>query len=235
MYLFSGVTTDGEDSAYSRARSTFAVMPSTVRSASSREALASSRTDSSRFLRDHRQHHVQLEVPGRARAAATVASLPVTWAATIRTASGITGLTLPGMIEEPGWRSGRVISARPVRGPGGHPAQVVADLGEAHRDGPQLARGLHQAVARALRLEVVARLGQRQPGGAGDLGDDGGGEAGRGVDAGAHGRAAQREFGQPGQRGAQPLDAVADLRRVARRTPGRGSPGWRPSGGCAPT
>ncbi len=52
-----------------------------------------------------------------APAVATVASLPTTWAATIRTASGTTGFTFPGMIDEPGWRSGRLISASPVRGP----------------------------------------------------------------------------------------------------------------------
>ena len=49
--------------------------------------------------------------------AATVASLPITWAQTMRVASGSTGLTLPGMMLEPGWRSGRWISARPVVGP----------------------------------------------------------------------------------------------------------------------
>ncbi|GAA3047234.1 hypothetical protein GCM10020000_29160 [Streptomyces olivoverticillatus] len=119
------------------------------------------------------------------------------------------------MIEEPGWRSGRTISARPVRGAGAHPAQIVGDLGEADRDGAQLAAGLHQPVAGALGLEVVAGLGQRQSGGAGDLGDHGAGEAGRGVDAGAHGRAAQREFGEAGQRGAQPFHAVTDLGGVA--------------------
>jgi hypothetical protein len=47
----------------------------------------------------------------------TAASLPMTWAATWIVASGTTGLTLPGMIELPGWRSGRLISPRPVRGP----------------------------------------------------------------------------------------------------------------------
>lgn len=52
-----------------------------------------------------------------APAVATVASFPTTWAATMSTASGMTGLTLPGMIEDPGCRSGRAISARPVRGP----------------------------------------------------------------------------------------------------------------------
>ena len=46
-----------------------------------------------------------------------VVSLPITWAATWSTASGITGLTFPGMIDEPFWSAGRVISASPVRGP----------------------------------------------------------------------------------------------------------------------
>src|SRR3982750_4142231 len=46
-----------------------------------------------------------------------VASLPTTWAATISTASGITGLTLPGMIELPGCRLGIEISPMPQRGP----------------------------------------------------------------------------------------------------------------------
>ena len=45
------------------------------------------------------------------------ASLPMTWAATWQTDSGITGLTLPGMIELPGCTSGSTISPRPARGP----------------------------------------------------------------------------------------------------------------------
>ena len=48
---------------------------------------------------------------------ATLASLPITCAATIIVASQITGLTLPGMIELPGCRSGSWSSASPVRGP----------------------------------------------------------------------------------------------------------------------
>ena len=48
---------------------------------------------------------------------ATAASLPTTWATTWHTASGTTGFTLPGMIDEPGCRSGRWISPRPQRGP----------------------------------------------------------------------------------------------------------------------
>ncbi len=45
------------------------------------------------------------------------ASLPTTWAATISTDSGMTGLTLPGMIELPGCRLGIEISPMPQRGP----------------------------------------------------------------------------------------------------------------------
>ncbi len=48
---------------------------------------------------------------------AIAASFPITWAATCVTTSGITGFTLPGMIDEPFWSSGRKISARPARGP----------------------------------------------------------------------------------------------------------------------
>ena len=41
----------------------------------------------------------------------------MTWAQAIIVASQMTGLTLPGMIEEPGCRSGMRISPRPARGP----------------------------------------------------------------------------------------------------------------------
>src|SRR5437667_9059441 len=46
-----------------------------------------------------------------------VASLPITWAATISIISLITGLTLPGMIDEPGCVAGMEISPMPQRGP----------------------------------------------------------------------------------------------------------------------
>src|ERR1051325_4328823 len=48
---------------------------------------------------------------------AIVASLPITWAQTWRVISLMTGLTLPGMIEEPGWVEGMEISPMPQRGP----------------------------------------------------------------------------------------------------------------------
>ena len=44
-------------------------------------------------------------------------SLPKTWAHSMVTASDCVGLTLPGMMEEPGSFSGMAISPRPLRGP----------------------------------------------------------------------------------------------------------------------
>ena len=43
--------------------------------------------------------------------------LPNTWQHTIVSASACVGLTLPGMIEEPGSFSGKINSPRPERGP----------------------------------------------------------------------------------------------------------------------
>ena len=46
-----------------------------------------------------------------------VTSLPSTIAHTWVSASAITGLTLPGMIELPGWTAGMSSSPMPARGP----------------------------------------------------------------------------------------------------------------------
>src|SRR2546427_400399 len=50
-------------------------------------------------------------------ATAIATSLPITVTPTCMTASGITGLTFPGMIDEPGWTAGRFSSRRPGCGP----------------------------------------------------------------------------------------------------------------------
>ena len=47
----------------------------------------------------------------------TVRSLPMTRKHTWFTTSGMTGFTLPGMIDEPGCFAGRLISRKPHRGP----------------------------------------------------------------------------------------------------------------------
>ena len=47
----------------------------------------------------------------------TVRSLPITRKQTWFTTSGITGFTLPGMMDDPGCIGGRLISCSPARGP----------------------------------------------------------------------------------------------------------------------
>ena len=138
------------------------------RSASSRLTLASSRIDSSTLRAISGSVTLSSKLPV-VPAKATAASLPMTWAATWMVASGITGFTLPGMIELPGWRSGREISPSPVRGP--EPIQrrslaIFTRPTAIVRSWPEASTS---AVAGALRLEVVARLGQRQVQLAGEL------------------------------------------------------------------
>ncbi len=91
-------------------------MPLTHRSANRTDADDSSRIDSSRLRASIGSMMFSSKLPA-APPKAIDASLPITWAQTMESASGITGFTLPGMIDEPGWRSGRWISARPARGP----------------------------------------------------------------------------------------------------------------------
>src|ERR1044072_2140426 len=114
-------------------------------------------------------------------------SLPITWAATCVTTSGITGLTVPGMIDEPFWSSGGKISAEAGRRAGAEEAQVVGDLGEA--DGNRLPRagGLDETVARSLALERVGRRGDGEAGFGDELRADAGRALGVRVQAGADG------------------------------------------------
>ena len=50
-------------------------------------------------------------------AMAMAVSLPTTWKQIMFRHSASDGLILPGMMLDPGWTAGRLISARPVRGP----------------------------------------------------------------------------------------------------------------------
>ena len=56
------------------------------------------------------------------------ASFPITWSPTWFTTSGMTGFTLPGMIDEPFCSSGRRSSERPARGPEPISARSLAIL-----------------------------------------------------------------------------------------------------------
>src|SRR5699024_10668881 len=116
MILLSGVTIDGDALARNAARSTLACSPSIIFSAMTRDELANRRMDSKRL-------DAMTGIPTLSSKAPLVVdnemvvSLPITCAHTIDTASTMTGLTLPGIIDDPGWRSGMLRSPRPVCGP----------------------------------------------------------------------------------------------------------------------
>src|SRR5690625_5216637 len=116
MILFNGVTIDGEAPARKAARSSLALRPSIILSAMTRQELVSKRMDSSRL-------EAMTGIPTLSSKAPLVedneivVSLPIACAQTMETASTMTGLTFPGIIEEPGCRSGIYSSPRPVFGP----------------------------------------------------------------------------------------------------------------------
>ena len=148
-------------------------------------------------------------------------SLPITWADTCRTTSGITGLTLPGMIEEPFCSSGSSSSPIPARGPEPISARSLAILVSETAITLSAPGQLDQRVAVALGLERVLGRADLQPRLLGQARPHAGGELLVGVEAGAGGGAAERDLRDLGQRVAHPPGAEADLGGVAARTPGR--------------
>ena len=148
-------------------------------------------------------------------------SLPITCAETCRTTSGSTGLTLPGMIEEPFCSSGRNSSPMPARGPEPISARSLAILVSETAIDLQRAGQLDQRVAVALRLERVLGRRDRQPGVAGELRADALGELGVGVEAGAGRGAAERDLRDLRQRVLDAPRGRGGSARRSRRTPGR--------------
>ncbi|OEI69339.1 ribosomal protein S5 [Curtobacterium sp. ER1/6] len=122
---------------------------------------------------------------------------------------------LAGHDRRAGLQVGDVQFAQAGVRPGAHPPQVVVDLREADRDDPEGTGCLDEGVARALGLEVVECLGDRQAGVRREPGDDLLREALRRVDAGADRGAAERDLGDAGERRLHPLDAEPDLSGVA--------------------
>ena len=90
-------------------------------------------------------------------------SLPITCAATWSTTSGITGLTLPGMIEEPFCSSGRNSSPMPARGPEPISARSLAILVSETAITFSAPGQLDERVAVALRLERVLGRADVEP------------------------------------------------------------------------
>src|SRR5690606_23807708 len=100
---------------------------------------------------DHRQHHVQLEGPRRARGGdrGVVADH---LRADLQRRLRQYRVDLAGHDAGARLQVGQRDLGQAGTRAGAHPAQVVADLGEADRDGAQLAGQLDQTVAGAVRL-----------------------------------------------------------------------------------
>ncbi len=105
----------GDDSAERRSRSGSTVMPGTC--CSNASALRAKRWMASTTLQPISGIAVLSWKAEVVAPIVTAASNPTTWQQAWMTASGITGLTLPGMMLDPGWTAGNVISARPALGP----------------------------------------------------------------------------------------------------------------------
>ena len=110
---------------------------------------------------------------------------------------------------------GQVDLAEPGARAGGHPPQVVADLGQSDGDDLQRTRQLDDRVLGRLGLEVVLGLGEGDAGLAGHGGDDRGGEARRGVEPGACSGPAEGQLGRGAGRVRDPGGAELHLAPVA--------------------
>src|SRR5262245_27292775 len=103
-------------STYCRHTSSFAVIPSTQWIRNVLAALMNIVCDSKMHAAITGSNTLSCSCPPSA-AIETVRSELITRKQTMLTTSGITGLTLPGMIDEPGCFGGRLISRNPHRGP----------------------------------------------------------------------------------------------------------------------
>ncbi len=118
----------------------------------------------------------------------------MTCAHTISRLSAITGLTLPGMMLEPGWTAGSFSSPMPQRGP--EPSQrislaIFVSATAMPRSAPLRS---NSRVPRRLGFEVVFRFHERKAGRARDVGNGFGGESRGRVQSRADGGSAQRQF-----------------------------------------
>jgi hypothetical protein len=123
----------------------------------------------------------------------TVVWLPMTRVATMVSASAWVGLTLPGMIEEPGSFSGRISSPRPERGPEPRKRMSLAILNRSPASAASAPWNCGQRAVARQRLELVLRRAERQAGDARDIVGEQFRETVRRVEAGADGGAALGE------------------------------------------
>ena len=98
-----------------------------------------------------------------APAMAITLSLPITWRQTISIASAWVGLTLPGMIEDPGSLDGRTSSPSPVRGPEPSQRMSLANLYSATATLRSAAEARTRAPREAMAANLLAALTNSSP------------------------------------------------------------------------
>ena len=119
------------------------------------------------------------------------ASQPITWQHTWLTISGTDGLTLPGMIEDPGCTAGKLDFGDARSRPHAQQPQVRRDLGHLDRQPPQRP-GVGEHISHALRHpEPVGGGTKRQAGVAREVADRFARVVVAGVEAGADGGCAE--------------------------------------------
>ncbi len=165
-------------------------------------------------------------------ASVIAASMPITWAAAIATASGATGLTLPGMIEEPGCSAGSAISPRPASGPEFIQRRSLAIFVSATATPRSCADSSTAASCAASAANGFGCGTNASPVRGGELGGDARAEAGGRVEAGADRGRALREPQQARPHRLEPRAGVLDLRAPRRQLLRRASAASRPSGAC---
>ena len=138
----------------------------------------------------------------------TVTSPPMTSKHTWFTTSGMTGFTLPGMIDEPGCIAGRVDLTEAGARAGAEQPEVVADLRQLHRAALEHAGQLDERAGVRRRLDEIGRGDQRQPREPGEVGAYMFGVPRRSVDAGADRGRAHVDLPNERLRFAEPVDVL---------------------------
>ena len=130
-------------------------------------------------------------------------------------ASHWVGLTLPGMMDEPGSFSGSDSSPRPERGPEPRSRMSLAILNSETATVLMAPCDHDHRVMGGQRLELVGRRGEGHAGDGRDAVRHQFGEADRRIEAGADGGAALRQFHQHGHGLLDARDAVLHLLGIA--------------------
>jgi hypothetical protein len=127
------------------------------------------------------------------------ASLPITWAQAWIEGFGHHRIDLAGHDRAPRLDRRQQQFAETAARAAAEQADIVGDLVQGHGAAFQGAARHHHGILGRLRLEMVGRFDEGQPGGFGQAGNDPPGELGMGIDAGADGGAAQGQFVQSRQ------------------------------------